>query len=159
MTDHLPVPDNTTHFPAQAIRITRSLLNDVIAHLDAALPVEGCGVLGGSRRADGSVIAERFYPGTNVLHSPTRFRMADREVIDALVDMRQAGLELVGIVHSHPASPPTLSPTDLNEAHYRNIALLIAGFGSGIPEVRAWTVPPGPAAEPVEIRLEVGRIG
>lgn len=158
MTDHLPVPDNTTHFPAQVIQIPRSLLTDVIKHLEAAFPLEGCGLLGGSAGADGTLVAERFYPGTNVLKSETRFRMADREVIDALVEMRHAGQKLVGIVHSHPASPPTLSPTDLKEAFYRNIALVIVGFGSGRPAVRVWTVPFGTDARPVEIRLNVVRI-
>lgn len=81
--------------------------------------------------------------------------MADREVIRALVNMRESGISLVGIVHSHPAGNPTLSPTDLAEAFYREIALIVVGLQVSPPEVRAWIVPKGEPPRAVEIALQL----
>ena len=86
----------------------------------------------------GDVTILRVFRGTNTLESPTRYRMAASEVIDAFREMRERGLRLAAIVHSHPATPPTLSDIDLREANYPDAALLIVSFADPSPEAAAW---------------------
>jgi proteasome lid subunit RPN8/RPN11 len=81
--------------------------------------------------------------------------MSDREVIAALVAMRNDGLEMVGIVHSHPSGEPTLSQIDLAEAFYRNTPMVIVGFATTRPEMRAFVVDPGNPPKSRAIRFDL----
>ena len=133
-----PGPGNTTRSAPTALILTAVHWQQMLDHLRAALPAEGCGLLACAESAEGEVVIARIFPGTNTLASPTRFRMDPAEVIDAFRTMREEGMRLAAIFHSHPTSPPTLSPTDLAEAHYPEAAFVIVSFASGSPEAVAW---------------------
>jgi|GEM_PF-115359 len=125
----------------------------LMTHLQAARPHEGVGLL--AVKASpwfGPLMAVRFYPGTNILHSATRFAMDGREVLDVFRDMRERGWELGAIVHSHPAGPATPSPTDLREAHYPQALMLIVSFANRQTDTRAWRIE---RTDPATIRHEV----
>jgi proteasome lid subunit RPN8/RPN11 len=89
-------------------------------HVAAAAPEEACGLLGGRAGRVGAVTAIE-----NQLHSPTEFLMEPAAQVQALLAFEQAGLELVGIYHSHPAGPPHPSPTDVARAYYPEAIMLI----------------------------------
>ncbi|MGH2769726.1 MAG: Mov34/MPN/PAD-1 family protein [Actinomycetota bacterium] len=89
----------------------------------AGLPNEACGFLGGR---DGAV--ERLYPLTNAAASPLIYRPADREMLEAINDMDDHGVEVVSIYHSHVASRAYPSPTDIREAHYPDAVYLIVSL-------------------------------
>jgi proteasome lid subunit RPN8/RPN11 len=131
---------NSNQPALQSLRISPAIWLQIRDHLREWLPNEGCGLLAGSISHDGVGIAIRFFPGFNVLHSPTRFRMADAEIIDAFRAMREGNLALIAIVHSHPRTAPRPSGTDLAELHYPEAAMLIVGFGAGEAEPAAWRV-------------------
>lgn len=123
----------------------------MVDHLGAAAPAEGVGLL--ATLAEGSTErAVHFYPGQNVDGSATRYTMDPAEVVAALVDMEQRGWHFGAIVHSHPASPPTPSATDLREAFYPDVLMLIVGLGGTSPEARAWSLRTGaPVRVPVVV--------
>jgi proteasome lid subunit RPN8/RPN11 len=128
----------------------------VIDHLRAALPAEGCGLLACAEDDHGDVTIRHIFPGTNALKSPTRYRMAATEVIDAFRVMREQGLRLAAIFHSHPATPPTLSDIDLREANYPDAAILIVSFAGSSTEAAAWRLQPREdqwAAAKIPIRM------
>jgi proteasome lid subunit RPN8/RPN11 len=60
----------------------------------------------------------------NALRSPVRFRMQPRAQLRAFQRIETAGLELVGIYHSHPDGPDHPSPTDVAEALYQAVYLI-----------------------------------
>jgi [CysO sulfur-carrier protein]-S-L-cysteine hydrolase len=134
----IPGPGNTTRRAPTALNFTAAQWQQLVDHLCAALPAEGCGLLASAETAEGEVAIARIFPGTNALASATRFRMDPAEVIDAFRIMREEGLRLAAIFHSHPTSPPTLSPTDLAEAHYPEAAIAIVSFAGAVPEAAAW---------------------
>jgi proteasome lid subunit RPN8/RPN11 len=129
----------------------------VVAHVRAALPNEGVGLLGVAwRDAAGGRIAEarHFYPGTNFRASPVRFEMDRLELIAALRDIEDRGLALGAIVHSHPAGPPTPSRTDLAEAWYPEALMVIASFAAPEPVLQAWqVVPEGDQWRPLQVPI------
>jgi [CysO sulfur-carrier protein]-S-L-cysteine hydrolase len=140
-----------------ALTISAEHWQAMLDHLRAALPAEGCGLLVCDDRDDGHLEITHIFPGRNVLASPTRFRMDPAEVIAAFRTMRERNLRLAAIFHSHPNSPPTLSATDLREAHYPEAAIVIVSFASQVPAVVAWRLERGsdgltPEEIPVRVR-------
>ncbi len=123
----------------------RGVYDAVVRHLVAALPHEGVGLLATKRAAgvagvDGTLRVMRFYPGTNIDASSTRFTMDPAEVLDALHDVDEHGWWLGAIVHSHPAGSAVPSATDLREARYPDALMVIAALAERPPRLRAWRV-------------------
>ena len=79
-------------------------------HVAAQAPLEACGLLAGKQDSVEAVL--RIH---NAEQSPVRFRMDAQEQYKAFEWMDTHGLNLVGIFHSHPSGPETVSPTDIAE--------------------------------------------
>ena len=155
--DAIPGRDNTMRSAPTALTIPASHWQSLIAHLRSALPAEGCGLLAAPETEDGDLAITHLFPGRNILDSPTRFRMDPVEVISAFRYMRENDLRLAAIFHSHPTSPPTLSATDLREAHYPNAAIVIVSFALSAPDVAAWRLesrPNGITPAGIPVRLD-----
>jgi proteasome lid subunit RPN8/RPN11 len=105
------------------LEIPRDIYENMVRHCFAGLPNEACGFLGGR---DGK--AQRIYPMTNAAASPVLYRPADREMLRAMNDMDANDLEPVVIFHSHVASAPYPSPTDIRNAHYPDSVYLIVSL-------------------------------
>jgi proteasome lid subunit RPN8/RPN11 len=125
--------------------LPESIREQILIHLLDATPNEGVGLLAvvpptitddGVREA----MAVRFYPGTNIEASPSRFTMDPGEVIAAFREIRETGWQLGAIVHSHVTGPATPSTTDLREARYPEALLMIVSFADQPAHVRVWRV-------------------
>lgn len=135
--------------PAEAERIylPQSMREEILIHLLDAAPNEGVGLLATSSPyvdEDDRLAMEamRFYPGTNIDASPSRFTMDPAEVISALRSIREEENLLGAIVHSHLQGPATPSATDLREAYYPDALLMIASLADQPVSLRAWRVVP-----------------
>lgn len=137
MADERTVPRDARR---ERLVLTAALRQRVIAHLLAAAPAEGVGLLATAPSTDGTIIATAFYPGTNIDRSATRYTMDPAEVLEALRDMAQREWTLGGIVHSHVHSPATPSITDLREARYPEALMVIATLAEEPPALRAWRI-------------------
>ena len=111
----------------------------MLQHLHDAFPLEGCGIMGG---AEGHV--QRLYEIENSLHSPVAYEMEPYQQMRAMLDLEDAGMEMVAIYHSHPTGPQTPSPTDVAQAHYPDAAQVIVSLADRRrPSVRAFTIRDG----------------
>jgi proteasome lid subunit RPN8/RPN11 len=110
----------------------------MIAHAQAELPNECCGLLAGTVGADGIARIERRYPLVNVLASPTEYESDPRSMFDAVRDMRQRGIDVVAVYHSHPTSAPVPSRKDRERNYLGEVVHFIVGLGGEAPEVRGW---------------------
>jgi len=131
--------------PIAELVLSVQLKQEILAHLDAARPNEGVGLLAVAREEDalGRVLATAFFPGTNIDASPTHFTMAPEEVFRAVRVMEARAWRLGAIVHSHVLSPAMPSKTDLREAFYLDAVLMIASFADVLPDLRAWRIVEG----------------
>lgn len=128
-------------YPSQLF-LSHVLWQQMVAHAQACLPEEACGVLGGSLPAAGEPAAPLLaLPVENELHSPVRFRMAPTAQLQAFYALEEQGLELLAVFHTHPRGPEQPSPTDLAEFAYPGVLSLILfpRPGSGW-QVRAFAI-------------------
>lgn len=105
------------------LTVPSAVYQQIIDHCREGMPNEACGFLAGRNLG-----AERIYPLTNAAASPVYYRPADKEMIAAMRDIEDHSLELVCIFHSHVASAPYPSVTDVREAHYPDSAYLIVSM-------------------------------
>lgn len=92
---------------------------EMLDHVDRQAPLEACGLLAGKNSRVKNVILVR-----NQAHSPVRFVMDPYEQLQAFHWMDDQGLALLGIFHSHPAGPATVSVTDIAEAAYEVVHII-----------------------------------
>ena len=93
------------------MRISQSLIDEMVAHAREELPNECCGMVGG---VDGE--ASVVVPVVNSAASPLRFEMDPQGQYDALKSIEDDGKEMLAIYHSHTKSAPYPSQTDVNQA-------------------------------------------
>lgn len=124
------------------LRITPGAVAEMAAHALREAPVEACGYLAGR---DGAV-AEAI-PMRNADASPEHFSLDPEEQFAVLRDVRARGLRILGVYHSHPATPARPSPEDLRLAHDPELSYVIVSLASGEPVVSAFRVRDGAAVE------------
>jgi len=104
-----------------SLTLTQEGYKKMIAHVSSQLPFEACGLLAGH---DSKV--ELVLEVTNQAQSPVRFMMDPIEQLHAFEWIDSNGMELVGIFHSHPTGPEIVSPTDIAEAAYAVVYVILA---------------------------------
>jgi proteasome lid subunit RPN8/RPN11 len=92
-------------------------------------------------------VVDRFVAVPNADPSPTTFLLDPVAHHRALLEAEAEGRELVGVVHSHPASAAVPSETDLAGALEPEWAYVIVGRLDSDPEVRAWWIVDGVVGE------------
>ena len=97
--------------------------------------VEEAGLLIGEKRK-GEVLVKDIVFGRNVENSPVKFRIDGRDVYRAVIEAEKRGLEIVGIFHSHPASP-TPSKMDMEGMELWPVLWLIIDSRNG--NYAAWS--------------------
>lgn len=109
-------------------------------------PIESCGLLAGRQDSVETVIQVR-----NAEQSPVRFRMDAQDQYNAFMWIEENGLDLIGIFHSHPSGPATVSGTDIAEAAY-DVIHVVWSPCVGIWSARGFRIHKGQAAE-VELKV------
>lgn len=105
----------------QSLTLTNEQLQQMIAHVDTLAPLEACGLLAGKNSR-----VEAVLKVTNQAQSPVRFVMDPIEQLHAFEWIDDNQLDLLGIFHSHPTEPETVSPTDIAEAAYDVVYIILA---------------------------------
>ncbi len=93
------------------MKIGKSLYNKIVAYAVSELPNESCGILAGR----GSKISY-FFAMSNSDRSDEHFSMVPEEQFYAVRRIRELGLEMIAIVHSHPSTPARPSREDIKLA-------------------------------------------
>lgn len=105
------------------VQIRAAACEAIARHAQDEAPNECCGLLiGHATRVELAVRARNLTP------SPNRYLVDPSDHFAAIRLARARGANLVGAYHSHPASPPVPSPTDLSEALYTEFLYLIVSL-------------------------------
>ena len=106
------------------LQLTGDQRDSIIATCIRALPDEGCGLLIGTPAG----VVTMVVPGTNIAHSAKVYEIDPKVLLRASRDADDAGLEIIGVFHSHTHSEAYPSPTDIRQApdpswHYVLVSL------------------------------------
>lgn len=132
--------------------INKYHLEELIAEAKKKFPKEACGVLAGKDSRVYEIISL-----TNENNSAVSYFASPKEQLRAFKMMREKGLNLVAIYHSHPHSQAWPSSTDLEQALYpeaTNIIISLMSLNS--PVVRAFKYDDKLVKE-VEIKIKEDR--
>jgi [CysO sulfur-carrier protein]-S-L-cysteine hydrolase len=105
------------------MRISREMIDDLVAHAREDAPNECCGVIGG---IDGR--ATTIYRAANAEASPLRYSLDPGDQFRIMSDIDERGEEVIAIYHSHTASPAYPSQTDVNLAFYPDAVYVIVSL-------------------------------
>jgi [CysO sulfur-carrier protein]-S-L-cysteine hydrolase len=117
------------------VKISRQLIDEMVAHAREDLPNECCGMIGGSGGEASTVIRV-----ANSAASPLRYEMDPQAQYDALKSIEDDGDELLAIYHSHTKSAAYPSQTDVNQAVAwpEQIYVIVSLADEDAPDVQAY---------------------
>jgi proteasome lid subunit RPN8/RPN11 len=131
------------------MRISRSMVEEVVAHARAEAPNECCGMIAAR---DGQAVA--VHRARNAQSSPLRYEIDGRDQFRILDAIEREGLELGAIYHSHTRSAPVPSQTDINLARlWPDPLYVIVGVAGEEPDVRAFRIRDG-KVDDAELEIE-----
>ncbi len=127
--------------------LSQSHIEDMVAHVEACAPEEGCGLLAGTdRRVELTILI------TNQDHSPLRYNMDLRELVKAYYTIEDRGLQLLATFHSHPAGPSMPSATDLAPYSDPDVFMVILSRETGKWNLKGFKIENGTSLE-IELRI------
>ena len=110
----------------------------MVAHAREGAPEEVCGILAGTDESGARRIEAR-HPAANVASTPrTNYELDPREQLELMEAVEDAGREVVGFYHSHPAGPTGPSATDAAEATWPGKSYLIVSLSGDSASVGSW---------------------
>lgn len=113
------------------MKITDAQLKQIYAHAKETYPHECCGFLLGSFDNGGLVREVRRAANQNTERTD-RFVISAEEFGQVQIAVDEAGLDIIGIYHSHPDWPAIPSQTDMDSA-FEDVYYLIASVHEGRP--------------------------
>ncbi len=112
------------------MKITDAHLKQIYRHAKETYPHECCGFLLGQFDDD---LVRQVRAATNQNQDRTdRFIIAPEEFAQAQQEADDAGLDIMGVYHSHPDWPPIPSQTDMESA-WEDVFYLITSVHEGMP--------------------------
>src|SRR6478736_3485537 len=96
------------------LRLAADAYEQMLAHAVRGLPLEACGLLGGTEDHDaGTATVEQFVPCRNADASAKTYAVGPDGFEAADQQLAPAKLDVVGVVHSHTHTDAYPSPTDI----------------------------------------------
>ncbi len=137
----------------------------IVAHGLSGKPLEICGLLVGHGSGDDTHVFEVHAVDSKDLSEKT-YNMDALKYMKVDADAQARGLQIVGIYHTHPATEPYPSPTDMERAHWEGSDdLIFPGYSYLIVSLRD-PAHPEPRSfklvgkrRPEDVREETVRIG
>lgn len=104
-----------------SLTLTKKQIEEMIAHVNLLAPLEACGLLAGKNQS-----VEKVLSVANQTQSQVRYVMDPIEQLKSFEWIEFNKLDLLGIFHSHPAGPEIVSPTDIAEAYYPVVYVILS---------------------------------
>lgn len=127
------------------LKIEEKIITALLAHGRREEPNEACGYLA----ADPDGVVRRHFELDNIDAAPDHYTMSPAEQFAVIRRIREEGLQLAAVYHSHPATPARPSVEDLRLAHDPGIIYVIVSMLAGVAPVRAFRIREGMDTEVV----------
>lgn len=131
------------------LTLSAAARRDIVGHMYAGLPDEACGLLIGD--ADTATVTT-FHPTRNAAASAKLYSIAPLDFLDADDAASEAGLAIIGVVHSHTHTDAYPSPTDIAQAPDPSWHYVIVSLRDTEPMLRSYRIVDGTVdEEPVTV--------
>ncbi|BCM93850.1 hypothetical protein IAD21_05741 [Abditibacteriota bacterium] len=118
------------------LQLNSSDYKKIIEHGLRGKPLEICGLLVGHQTETDTVVSEVHEVDSKDLSEKT-YNMDALKYMKIETDVQKRGLKIVGIYHTHPATEPYPSPTDMERAHWEGSDdLIFPGYSYLIVSLR-----------------------
>jgi proteasome lid subunit RPN8/RPN11 len=125
------------------VYLKKEHLAKIIAHAREEAPLEACGILAGK---EDRVV--KVYRARNADRSRVSYRLEPEDQYRIFIDIEEKGWDILGIYHSHPASPAIPSGIDLKQAYYPEAVYFVVSLADPVkPQVRAYRIIEGGITE------------
>jgi proteasome lid subunit RPN8/RPN11 len=125
------------------IRVQKEIIARLMEEARRVPAEECCGLLAGR-----SGVISAIFPAKNALSSPSAYEIAPEELFRLVREIRAAGLDMMGIFHSHPTGENRPSARDSERAYYPDAAYFIVSPQPDAPQsIRAFSIRDGRVAE------------
>jgi proteasome lid subunit RPN8/RPN11 len=138
---------------ADALVLPAEVRDEIVAHARSELPNEACGLVSGDL---GTGRASRYHPARNGLASRYAYEVAAADLIRMMDAIETEGEALVAIVHSHPTTAARPSASDVREASYPVVHVIVGLADDATAELRGWRIASGAWRE-VPIGIEAAQ--
>lgn len=105
----------------QSLIFTKEQIQSLINYVESHAPLEACGLLAGK-----DVTVEKIFFVQNQAKSAVRFVMNPIEQLTAFEWIESNNMTLLGIFHSHPTGPETVSATDIADSAYAVVHVILS---------------------------------
>lgn len=135
------------------LRLAPDVHTAMLAHAISGLPNEACGLFCGPPGAD---LVTEFHPMTNTAASSQIYRLDGSEMMAVERAADDAGLQVLGVMHSHTHTSAYPSPTDVADAGsfdpFGGFHYVIVSLRHPEPVLRSYRIAAGDITEePVEL--------
>ncbi len=117
------------------LQIEEKILTALLAHGRREEPNEACGYLAAR---DG--IVGHHIELTNMDAAPEHYTMDPAEQFAAIRRIREEGLQVAAVYHTHPETPARPSVEDIRLAHDPAMVYVIVSLMAGVDPIRAFTI-------------------
>lgn len=100
------------------LRLTQENFDQIVAHGREGKPLEICGFIAGRVNTEGDKEVTYAVPIESDDKSELTYSMNPLQQMRAEREIREKGLEILGIYHTHPATQAYPSKTDVARAHW-----------------------------------------
>lgn len=115
----------------------------LVEHSKREVPNEACGILAGRNQR-----VEKVYEMVNTDNSAKTFFMEPKQQLKVMKEIRNSGLEMIGIYHSHLETGAYPSAHDVELAYYPEVSYVIVSIkDGGNPSIRSFKIVEGKVTE------------
>lgn len=132
------------------LQVTAEQLDEMVAHCLRCVPEEGCGLLVG--HPDGIVVSVQ--PARNAAGSSQIYTVDPRDHLRIDREAEDAGLQVIGVFHSHTHTDPWPSPTDVRQAPDPSWHYVLVGLRLEVASTRSYRIVDGKISEETVVVLD-----
>lgn len=130
------------------LMLTEAVRSEIVAHALRGLPHEACGLFAAEK---GTEAVHTFYGMRNAAESSEIYQLDGQEMMAVEARADEAGIQIIGVMHSHTHTTAYPSPTDVADAgafdpfgawHY-----IIVSLKDAVPVLRSYRIVDGVISE------------
>lgn len=125
----------------EKMKLNKKIYEQLITEAHEHAPLECCGYLAGNNN-----IVTQVYPMENIDESQIHYSFDPNEQFKAVKKIRNLGLKVLAVYHSHPETPARPSEEDIRLAYDPEVSYVIISLCKDKEDVKSFRIQKGQVA-------------